>query len=271
MNYSVIIPTHNRQSVLPRALDSVLSQTLKPTEIIIVDDGSDDETVELLKRAYPKQEYPNIKVATQTNQGVSVARNVGFHRTSTDWIALLDSDDEWLPDKMERQFAQLQSTGLLVCHTEEIWIRNGVRVNAKYKHKKKSGDIFADCLSLCAMSPSSIVLHRHVWEKYGGFDPQFPVCEDYDLWLQICHEHEVCLVEEASIIKYGGHEDQLSRRYFAMDKYRVLAMEKLLRRDISDTKQQMLQNKLQEKLHILMLGATKHQNEELLAFCLQRQ
>ena len=180
---------------------------------------------------------------------------------------------------MEYQLAELDRTGLLVCHSEEIWIRNGVRVNAKNKHKKKRGDIFEDCLKLCAMSPSSIVLHRDIWTEFAGFDKQFVVCEDYDLWLRICARYPVALIDDPQVRKYGGHEDQLSRQYFGMDKYRIMAMQKLLdeqsnpnslQTELSSEQQHQLRGMLQNKLTILYKGAIKHHNQELLLFCQER-
>ena len=264
MDYSVIIPSFNRLALLKRALDSVYAQTLQAKEIIVVDDGSTDETA-----SYIMQNYPEIILVEQENKGVSAARNAGFNLSSGLWLALLDSDDEWLPEKMQQQFEELKASGLKVCHTEEIWIRNGVRVNAKNKHRKKRGDIFFDCLKLCAMSPSAIVMHRSIWEEFGGFDESFIVCEDYDLWLRICSRYEVALVEEAQVRKYGGHEDQLSRQYFGMDRYRVLAMQKLLNVEMPLVKKQALITMMKEKLTILEIGAKKHQNTELLKFCWQ--
>jgi len=78
-----------------------------------------------------------------------------------------------------------------VCHTEEIWIRNGVRVNAKKKHQKKRGDIFSDCLQLCAMSPSAIVLHKDIFTEFKGFDEGFTVCEDYDFTCRTSYDQEI--------------------------------------------------------------------------------
>lgn len=265
MDYSVIIPTYNRLGILQRAIDSVYAQTQQAEEIIVVDDGSTDGTYE-----YISTHYPQIILQEQSNKGVSAARNNGFTKASTQWIALLDSDDEWLPEKMEKQLLELEKTKLKVCHSEEIWIRNGVRVNAKNKHQKKSGDIFFDCLQLCAMSPSAIVLHRSIWQEFDGFDESFIVCEDYDLWLRICAQHSVALVEQAQIRKYGGHEDQLSMQYFGMDKFRIMAMEKMLNIDLSKEKDTALRKMLQSKLKILTKGAIKHQNHDLLEFCQQR-
>ena len=266
MSYSVVIPTYNRAHVLARAIDSVLNQTIKAAEIIVVDDGSNDQT-----RALIENNYPDVILITQENQGVSVARNNGFDHVNSDWVALLDSDDEWLSRKMELQLLELERTALLVCHSEEIWIRNGVRVNSKKKHRKKRGDIFSDCLHLCAMSPSSIVMHRNIWQEFGGFDEEFIVCEDYDFWLRLCAKYEVALIDDPQVKKYGGHVDQLSRQYFGMDKYRILAMQKLLDGNLLCKQSEQLKMVLQKKLTILYQGAQKHENRELLVFCEQRK
>lgn len=224
MRISVIIPSCNRAQTLPRALDSVLHQTLPADEIILVDDGSEDETSALMANDYPQCLY-----LRQANQGVSSARNLGISTARGEWIALLDSDDAWQPHKLEKQMNALAaSPGLQICHTEEIWIRHGVRVNPMKKHAKSGGHIFRSCLPRCVISPSSVLLHRTLFEQYGLFDTELPACEDYDLWLRLCVREEVLFVDEPLTVKYGGHDDQLSRRHWGMDRFRVKALEKLL-------------------------------------------
>jgi glycosyltransferase involved in cell wall biosynthesis len=221
---SVIIPTHNRARTLPRALDSVLAQTLAIDEIIVVDDGSTDSTAELLAG-----NYPQVTLLQQPNLGVSAARNHGIREAASDWIALLDSDDRWLPTKLEAQFALLaQRPDHRLCHTEEIWIRNGKRVNQMHKHRKSGGRIYSQCLPLCVISPSSVLLHRTLFDETGLFDETLPACEDYDLWLRICAREPVLFVETPQIAKNGGHDDQLSRRHWGMDRFRIRALEKIL-------------------------------------------
>lgn len=267
MNVSVIIPTFNRAHVLARALDSILAQNHDTAEIemdiIVVDDGSTDDTAELIKQSYPEVNYHY-----QENKGVSAARNLGIENTKGEWIALLDSDDEWLPGKLERQFEVLKSSGLKVCHTEEIWIRNGVRVNQMNKHKKTGGWIFKQCLPLCAMSPSSIVIHRSVFDELGLFDESLPACEDYDLWLRIADQFEVVYVQEPCINKYGGHDDQLSRLHWGMDRFRVIALQKFLESSTAKLDNvELARTMLLKKLAILHKGALKHANHELVAEC----
>lgn len=224
MQISVIIPVYNRPNLIKRAVDSVLSQTEPPLEIIVVDDGSTDETAELL-HAYGTQ----LKVIRQENQGVSAARNRGIEAARGDWIAFLDSDDAWLPEKLKmvREFHQ-QNPSYQIFQNEEIWIRHGRRVNPRKKHQKYGGWIFRQSLPLCIVSPSAVIIKRHVFKKVGTFDESFPVCEDYDLWLRISRQYPIGLDPRPGIIKYGGHDDQLSRKYWGMDHYRLKAMEKHL-------------------------------------------
>jgi len=251
---SVIVPTRDRRVLLRRALDSVRGQTHPPNEIIVVDDGSRDDTVEMLR-----SRYPDVAVLQQEGSGVSAARNRGIACSRSPWIALLDSDDEWLPDKLARQLAALRKTpGAVVCHTDEIWVRNGVRVNPRRRHAKHGGHIFERCLPLCCISPSSILLHRSVLEDIGGFDETLPVCEDYDLWLRMTASYPVLLVDEPLLVKYGGHDDQLSRRYWGMDRFRIRALEKLLDSGgLAPEQRRAARRVLEDKVRIYAAGAQK--------------
>jgi len=270
VNISVIIPSFNRSERLEKAINSVLQQSHECMELIVVDDGSTDGTAQLVEQI--SNTDPRVRYFYQDNQGVSAARNFGLSKVKGDWIAFLDSDDEWLPEKLSQQVQLLKQSDLLICHTEEIWMRNGVRVNQMKKHQKQGGDVFEKSLAMCAMSPSSIMIHKSVFDDVGVFDESFIVCEDYDLWLRIAAKYEVAYVEEPMIIKYGGHEDQLSSRYFGMDQYRIRAIEKLLT-DMPNTlpqeKRQLALDTLVKKLSILEKGARKHENVELIAFCEQ--
>ena len=252
--YTVIIPTYNRKETLCHALDSVLSQTVPAQSVIVVDDGSTDETGAMLE-----QVYPQVTVLTQDNQGVSAARNRGISATVTPWIALLDSDDRWLPKKIEQQFEAIQNAPTTrLFHTEEIWIRNGVRVNQMKKHRKSGGDVFARSLELCCISPSSVLMHRTLFEQYGLFDTELPACEDYDLWLRIAAGEAVGFVTEPLTVKYGGHADQLSRAHWGMDRFRVYAIEKLLLGGTLNAEQaERARQTLVKKLDILSNGARK--------------
>lgn len=221
---SIIIPTFNRYKLLQRALNSILKQSYLDYEIIVIDDGSTDKTAEILTELFPQ-----IRYVYQDNKGVSSARNKGLELAKGEWIAFLDSDDEWLPEKLTLQLGLIKSTpDYKVCHTEELWIRNGTRVNQMNKHKKFGGWIFPQCLPLCVMSPSSIVIHQSVFETVGNFDTSLPACEDYDLWLRITAKYPVLYIEEPQIKKYGGHDDQLSTKHWGMDQFRIIALQKIV-------------------------------------------
>jgi glycosyltransferase involved in cell wall biosynthesis len=254
---SVIIPAFNRAHTLPKALDSVLSQTLKPREIIVVDDGSTDETNAVLAN------YPGLCIISQDNRGVSAARNMGIEKAGGDWIAFLDSDDEWLSDKLEKQWDAICNDDKLICHTEEIWIRNGQRVNPMKKHKKFGGIIYERCLPLCVISPSSVMIHRSVFKDVGVFDESLEVCEDYDLWLRICAKYSVLFIDEPLIVKYGGHEDQLSRKYWGMDRFRVKALEKMMSFGaLNDEDEKATVNMILQKCGIIINGMKKRGNND---------
>ncbi len=239
---------------MPRALESVMAQTCPPAEVVVVDDGSTDGTAELVE-----ERFPGFCVLRQENLGVSAARNRGIEASKGEWIALLDSDDEWQPEKLDRQLAALREfPELRICHTEEIWIRKGRRVNPRRIHAKHGGWIFERCLPLCVMSPSSIVIHRSVFDDVGLFDEALPACEDYDLWLRICSRYPVLYVDEPLVVKYGGHEDQLSSRIRGLDRYRIRALEKLLKDDhLSATDRLASVAMLCRKMEIYIAGAKK--------------
>ncbi len=220
---SVIIPTFNRAWCLKEAVDSVLAQDYPAMEIIVVDDGSTDDTPAILK-SYGSA----LRVIRQPNSGVSAARNTGIRAARGRWIALLDSDDIWLPAKLAVQMRYLQARPRLrICQTEEIWIRNDRRVNPAAKHAKAEGMIFEKCLPLCLVSPSAVVIHAGLLKEVGLFDEDLPACEDYDMWLRISCRHPIGLVPEPLTVKRGGHPDQLSRSP-ALDRYRIRALEKII-------------------------------------------
>jgi len=260
MHISVIIPTWNRAGRLREALQSVYAQTAPATEVIVVDDGSTDTTRQMVLGEFPQTRY-----IYQQNRGVSSARNTGIGAATGDWIALLDSDDRWQADKLAHQQQQLQDNpDYRIAHCNEIWIRHGKRVNPMKKHAKYGGKIYRHCLPLCAISPSAVIIHREVFASVGLFDEQLPACEDYDLWLRICAVFPVLFSEQALVIKEGGHGDQLSRRYWGMDRFRIQALEKMLASRVLDTvSHTATRDMLIDKLSIVIKGAVKHGNHKL--------
>ena len=259
---SVIIPTHNRLKTLPRAIHSVENQLVSPKEIIIVDDGSTDDSYQWLKKWQPQKAN---KVLIQTKQnGVSGVRNLGIKKASSPWIAFLDSDDEWMPHKLAKQIHFIKANPKIkIIHTEEIWIRRGVRVNPQKKHQKMGGHIYEQCLPLCRISPSSVLIHKSVFNEVGDFDVALIVCEDYDMWLRITASFEVGYIKEPCIIKYGGHADQLSKKYSKMDEYRIQSLIKMLNQNNLSTKNRESTKKMLEKKCLIFIQGAKKRNNEV--------
>ena len=221
---SVIIPTYNRSHCIAEAIDSVAGQSYKNHEIIVVDDGSTDDTARLLA-GYDGR----LTALRMQHAGPSAARNAGIRAARGDYIAFLDSDDLWTPRKLEQQIGFFAKTpDACICQTQEIWIRNGMRVNPMKKHKKYSGWIFKQCLPLCIVSPSAVMLHRSIFDRVGLFDETLPACEDYDLWLRIAPHYPIYLIDKPLIIKRGGHDDQQSRTVPTLDRLRIHALCKSL-------------------------------------------
>ena len=255
---SVVIPTLNRINTLQRALDSVINQTYKPAEIIVVDNGSSDGTLKFLREQYPK-----ITILTENKIGVSSARNKGIKKSINQWIALLDSDDAWHPRKLEIQTSMLDSASkeYNLIHTDEVWFRNNKHINQMKKHKKQGGYIFERCLSLCCISPSSVLFKKNILDKVGLFDESLPVCEDYDMWLKICSSEEVLFAQDKLTYKYGGHKDQLSKSYWGMDRFRIKSIENIIKNfDLTYNQKKQAKKELIKKLKIIINGAFKRNN-----------
>ena len=251
---TTIIPTFNRGYCLAESIQSVLDQNFSDFELIVVDDGSTDNTAEVI------EQFSGIhKIRIKKNRGVSFARNLAIKQARGEWIAFLDSDDLWERNKLAIQMNWVEcNPDYHAVYTDEIWIRNGVRVNAMKKHRKYSGDIFRHCLPLCIVSPSSVLLRNELLNKFGGFDESMPVCEDYDLWLRISMSFPFHFIEEKLIVKRGGHEDQLSRKFWGMDRWRVHSLKKLLQENQMNEEQRgLVMEMLVEKCNILACGYEK--------------
>ncbi len=257
---SVIIPTYNRYLFLMEAVESVLNQSFRDFELIVIDDGSEDDTAEITHR-YPER----LRYFFQKNQGAAAARNQGIKLSRAELITFLDSDDLWDKDKLRYQVDFMENTpDARICYTDEIWIRRGIRVNPRKRHRKDSGWIFDRALELCIISPSSVMIRRELFSEVGYFDEELPVAEDYDLWLRIAAANPIYLIDKPLIVKRGGHPDQLSEKYWGMDRFRVKALTKLLDHDQLDSNQRAKTIRmLKKKCKILARGCYRRgKNEE---------
>lgn len=256
---SVVIPTYNRYSFLEKAVKSVLKQSLKDFELIVVDDGSEDGTRKLIQ-SFPDE---RIRYFYQGNRGVSVARNKGIVESKGDLIAFLDSDDCWKEKKLEKQVKFMESSSCLISHTQELWYRRGKILNQKKKHRKCSGDLFEKSLEICSISMSTVMIRKSLFGEVGLFDENLPVCEDYDLWLRITSKYPVHLLDEELTVKDGGRPDQLSQKMSMPDRFRIQAIIKLLETGKLNRDQSTLATKaLRKKCKIYIDGCRKHGRDE---------
>lgn len=256
---TAIIPTYNRANFLDKAITSIIKQTDVVKEVIVVDDGSTDNTREIIKTIKEKHDF--ITYSYQENRGPAAARNKGICLADSDFIAFLDSDDTWHRKKIELQSGQLnKNTTYLVSHTGEKWLRNGVHLNQKKKHLQKHGDIFFQNLKLCAAGMSTIMVRREIFDVYGLFDEDLPCCEDYEFWLRIGGKENFLLIDRALTVKHGGRDDQVSAIHRqGMDVFRILALEKLIKTYVfSPQKRLALIKECKRRCAIYIKGCEKH-------------
>ena len=254
MKISVIIPTYNRANFLPEAIESVINQTQKADEIIIIDDGSTDNTIKIL------YEYKNLKIIQTKNLGVSHARNRGIKEAKNEWVLFLDSDDAWIKNKLEKQIDfHKKNPNILFSHTGEKWIRDGKNIKYPKSLEKPQGNCFLENTSTCKIASSSAMVHKSIFEDIGYFDENMRVCEDYDMWLRISLKYKIGLIQDELITKYAGHP-QLSSTIFAIDRYHIYSLLKFLKTPYRDE----IEKEILRKCNILKKGAIKHNNQEIL-------
>lgn len=263
MSITVIIPTYNREAFLKKAVMSVVEQTLCCDELIIVDDGSTDKTKMLVERLSQNISFP-VYYVLQENSGAAAARNTGIKKASSDHLCFLDSDDRFDPEKLYLQYNAMLESNALISHTREIWYRQGKLLNQKKKHRPREGYIFKNCLRMCVVGMSTVMIKKVLFDRYGLFDENLPCCEDYDFWLRVSTNELFQLVHQPLTIKEGGREDQLSVIYrMGMDKYRIQSIFQLLeQKKLSSEQRDLAISELQRKCRIFGNGCLKHGREE---------
>lgn len=233
--FSVIIPVYEREELVMRAVQSVAKQNypLANFECVVIDDGSSRPHPLLSNEQFQQENFPaGFQFSYHhfpKNRGVSWARNIGLKKTSWEWITFLDSDDEWLPDKLIEAARYVNKhPHLFVFQTDEEWVRKGMKVNPPEYLKKISGDIFIPSLERCLATTSSMVVHRELLSNYP-WDEGLRCCEDYDLWIRLAHNYEFGLLPTALTIRYqdyGGK--QLSLSTPVKDRYRIYSLKKVI-------------------------------------------
>jgi glycosyltransferase involved in cell wall biosynthesis len=256
---SVIIPSYNRCRLLIRAVNSVLDQTFSDSEIVVVDDASEDGTGGLDIFSEAASRVPVRYVRLDLHCGVSKARNVGVAESSGQWLAFLDSDDVWHPNKLEQQVRWHDANpAFFISQTKELWIRHGVRVNPPLTHEKIQGYIFEQSLKRCMITPSSVMMRRSLFNKVGAFNESLPACEDYDLWLKITSTYPIGLIGEHLLTRYGGQADQLSASVLGLDRFRIRSIIDLLNsKSLSQEQDGLARQELVRKSNIVAQGYKK--------------
>jgi len=211
---SVIIPTYNRAHLVGRAIQSVLNQTYQDFELIVVDDGSTDNTEEVVK-GFNDARIRYIR--HDENKGLPAARNTGIEAARGEYIAFLDSDDEWLERKLEKQialFEQLDSqVGVVYCRWYVMDDDTGfVRRGNRPAHR---GNVWHHVLKGWGIQPSSAVIRRECFDHCGAFDESLPFWGDSDLWFRIAQQYHFDLVDEFLYIIHYHSQGQLSRDFRA--------------------------------------------------------
>jgi len=217
---SVIIPTYNAARYLSDAIDSVLAQTYDEFEIIVVDDGSTDETPGVVNKYDSRVCY-----LSQQNAGVAAARNRGISESKGKYIAFLDADDTWFPNKLEKQMAVLAaSEGSRVCYSaflevtqdlSPVGVRRSLRHSSAIEDLLLRGNVIG---SIC-----TVVAERELFEKLGGFDATLSQCADWDMWVRMGTETEFLYLDDV-LVTYRQHGTNMSRNAALLetDSLRVL-------------------------------------------------
>lgn len=261
---SVIIPTYNREKLLRHALDSVAGQSFCCDEIIVVDDGSTDNSCAVVMDF--KSRCPvSVRYLFQENKGPAAARNLGIRESKCSVIAFLDSDDHWQKKKLELQYSSFAKySEILISHTNERWLRRGQHLNQKKKHQPGSGDIFEHCLQLCAVGMSTVMVRKELFEHVGFFNEEYRCCEDYDMWIRTSCRYPFLLVAHPLTVKEGGREDQVSYQYrVGMDKLRIASIFDLIQQhSLSSEQKQKAYNELWKKCLVYGKGCLKHGKAE---------
>lgn len=262
----MIVPTYNRSTLLGRALVSILRQSVQCAEIIVVDDASTDLSRQVVDEICKDEQGIEIRwLRLDSNRGPAAARNFGIEHCRHELIAFLDSDDHWLPEKIERQAARMElQPEYLISHTREKWLRCGQHLNQKKRHIPRHGDIFCHCLELCAVGMSTVMLRREIFRQIGMFNESMRCCEDYDFWLRASCRLPFLLIDEALTVKEGGRDDQVSVRYrVGMDRLRIEALLRLIQSGfLDDTQEEKAIRELQRKCLIYGAGCIKHGKKE---------
>jgi len=216
---SVIIPTYNAEKYLLETIESVIAQTYSDWEIIAVDDGSTDKTPEILQD-YKKKLSKKLRVITQKNSGVSIARNKAIAAAKGEYIAFLDHDDLWLPEKLKKQVKLLDSNkklGLVYSDSYAIDSRGSLKKGTllssrlfRLHARMQRGNVFDELFYVDFIPLLTAIVRKEVFDKVGLFNPKYKIAEEYDLFLKIAEQYPIDFIEKP-LAKYRIHGGNVSK------------------------------------------------------------
>jgi glycosyltransferase involved in cell wall biosynthesis len=213
---SVVVPTYNRSELLMSALESIRRQTFRPIEIVVVDDGSTDGTLNIIREWAAVNEAPGafvVRCAKQENQGPNAARNRGILESRGEFIAFLDSDDRWLPEKMEKQISVLDSNadiGGVYCGLTNIDLITGEEFPSEPRSYPQGNLLQKLLVHDVTEATSCWVVRRVCFSKVGVFDIELPARQDWDMWIRLSAEYRIGCVPEV-LVEMGNHPGERVR------------------------------------------------------------
>ena len=222
---SVVLPTYNCARFLPESVGAVLSQTYTHYEVIVVDDGSTDNTKDVLNPFMQKIRY----IKLEQNKGLPVARNTGIQSARGKYVAFIDADDLWLPEKLQTDIEYFEThPEVSMVYSKHINIdEKGRVVNGSVKKQLPSGNVFTQLFSeQNFVIASSVVVRKNVFETTGLFDEQLFNCQDWDLWLRIAFHFQVAGINKP-LVKYRHNPHSLSKNRNNVLKYQKIVIDKI--------------------------------------------
>lgn len=234
---SVIVPVYNRVHLLPRAVNSVLNQTYRDFEIIVVDDGSTDNVKEVVEKLQKKDERIRY-IRHEKNKGAGAARNTGIEAARGRYIAFQDSDDEWLPEKLEKQIKAFENVSSIVgvVYSKCLRLKEGKKIYAPFSWiKQKEGNIHKEFLKENFINTPMIIVRKECFEKAGKFDETLPRLQDWELVLRLSKYYHFKYIDEVLSIAHTT-TDSISANQDALIKALMLILDKHLRDFKTDKK-----------------------------------
>jgi glycosyltransferase involved in cell wall biosynthesis len=235
---SVVIPAFNSSMYISECIDSVLAQSYKNLEIIVVDDGSSDNTESIVK----SYNETAIRFFSQRNSGSAIARNFAVEKANGEWLAFIDSDDIWHPEKLTSQFSECFDK--YWSHTDYYYLST---LYPEYTRAtdfvpKHSGDVFKQLLLENTIATSTVMIRKEIFEEFGGYNPDLKALQDWDLWLRVAEKYEICYLD-IPLMSYRIHSGSVSRSTRKTFPYHISLINRYFAENKSATRYKALKNK----------------------------